>query len=83
MIIDSPVRAEDPVLPERAAPTSSRRKTYDDPEILTGAFRTIPSSALPALRQGARRPELLTLLDDGCWGWKFDPTIFSISPPHR
>ncbi|HBU04473.1 MAG TPA: alpha/beta hydrolase, partial [Acidimicrobiaceae bacterium] len=84
VIIDSPVQAEDPeVARARRTDEFKKAKTYDDPEIPIARFRTIPEQRhyLPYVKEHVARNSL-TLLDDGRWGWKFDPTIFSIPPHH-
>lgn len=78
VIIDSPVVAVDPEV-ERARRTDefTKAKTYDDPEIPITRFRTIPEQRvyLPYVKDHVARHSLRAL-DDGRWGWKFDPTIF-------
>ena len=84
VIIDSPVQAEDPeVARARRTDEFKKAKTYDDPDIPIARFRTIPEQRhyLPYVKEHVARHSL-TLLDDGRWGWKFDPTIFSIPPHH-
>ena len=84
VIIDSPVQAEDPeVARARRTDEFKKAKTYDDPDIPIARFRTIPEQRhyLPYVKEHVARNSL-TLLDDGRWGWKFDPTIFSIPPHH-
>ena len=78
VIIDSPVVAVDPEV-ERARRTDEfkKAKTYDDPEVPIARFRTIPEQDvyLPYVKEHVARHSLRPL-DDGRWGWKFDPTIF-------
>ena len=78
VIIDSPVQAEDPeVARARRTDEFKKAKTYDDPDIPIARFRTIPEQRhyLPYVKEHVARNSL-TVLNDGRWGWKFDPTIF-------
>ncbi len=78
VIIDSPIVAVDPEV-ERARRTDEfkKAKVYDDPEVPIARFRTIPEQDvyLPYVKDHVARNSLRRL-DDGRWGWKFDPTIF-------
>ena len=78
IIIDSPVVKVDPEV-EQARRTNdfAKAKVYDDPEIPIAKFRTIPAQEhyLPFVKDHVARNSLRRL-DDGRWGWKFDPTVF-------
>ena len=78
IIIDSPVVKVDPEV-EQARRTNdfAKAKVYDDPEIPIAKFRTIPAQEhyLPYVKDHVARNSLRRL-DDGRWGWKFDPTVF-------
>ena len=78
VIIDSPVVKIDPEV-EQARRTNdfAKAKIYDDPEIPVEKFRTIPAQEhyLPFVKEHVARNSLREL-DDGRWGWKFDPTVF-------
>lgn len=78
VIIDSPVVKIDPEV-EQARRTNdfAKAKVYDDPEIPVQKFRTIPAQDhyLPFVKEHVARNSLREL-DDGRWGWKFDPTVF-------
>lgn len=78
IIIDSPVVKVDPEV-EQARRTNdfAKAKIYDDPEIPIAKFRTIPAQEhyLPYVKEHVARNSLRQL-DDGRWGWKFDPTVF-------
>ncbi len=79
IIIDSPIQVEDPeVEAARAGAQFSRPKTYEDPEVAYGRFRTVPEQAvyLPYVRDHIARSSLRLDPTDGRWHWKFDPSIF-------
>ena len=84
IIIDSPVVKIDPEV-EQARRTNdfAKAKVYDDPEVPVAKFRTIPAQEqyLPYVKEHVARTSLRQL-DNGQWGWKFDPTIFNIPPHH-
>lgn len=84
VIIDSPVVAMDPEV-ERARRTDefTKAKVYDDPAAPIARFRTIPEqdTYLPFVKDHVAQHSLHQL-EDGRWGWKFDPTIFNIPPHH-
>lgn len=78
VIIDSPVVKIDPEV-EQARRTNdfAKAKVYDDPAIPIEKFRTIPAQDhyLPFVKEHVARNSLREL-ENGQWGWKFDPTVF-------